>query len=182
MLVYGDYKPYYVDNTADGTAGASLSSQSVRGAYDWIGISADTVSYQHPWAVVKEGKKVWDYLKQIADACIARFMYIDRSGVLLFKSNFTTPIGSSLGLLPKAMSLGSSIQSEVANKVKVSGVYINKQTHVSNAWMIEAAGVNDGNSDGATFNLPIVAGASFPLVAESPDGLDCKYGDTYEGN
>jgi len=182
MLVYGDYKPYYIDNTSDGTSGASLSSQGVRGAYDWIGIDSDTVTYQHPWAVVKEGKKIWDYLKQIGDACIARYLYIDRSGVLVFKSNFTTTIGSSIGTIGKASGISSGTQSLIANKVKVAGVYINKQENVSCVWEANASGVTDENTSGSVFYRTIDSGETFPTATESPDGLECKYGDVYEGD
>ena len=174
MLVYGDYKPYYIDNTSN--------TAEVRGAYDWIGIDADTVTYQHPWSTIDEGDKVWDALNEICDATIARYLYIDRSGVLKYRSNLTTPIGSSLGTVPikSITQVGSGIQSDVANKVKVAGVYINKKNNIETVWQVEASGLESDNDDGSTFTRVIAPGETFPTDTEAPDGYEAKYGDVYE--
>jgi len=181
MLVYGDYKPYFVNDTNDGTVGICDSTDAVLGSYDWIGIDADTVSYQHPWAVVNEGSNVWDYLQQIGDATIARYIYIDRSGVLKYRSTFNTSLPSSLGSIENISAISSSVQSDVANKVKVAGVYINKASAPSCVWQVEASGLENENADGNTFSRSIAAGDYFPTLSEAPDGYEAKYGDAYEG-
>jgi len=181
MLVYGDYKPYFVNNTNDGTVGICDSTDAVLGSYDWIGIDADTVSYQHPWAVVNEGSNVWDYLQQIGDATIARYIYVDRSGVLKYRSTFNTSLPSSLGSIENISAISSSVQSDVANKVKVAGVYINKASAPSCVWQVEASGLENENEDGNTFSRTIAPGYYFPTLSEAPDGYEAKYGDAYEG-
>jgi len=129
---------------------------------------------------VAEGEKIWDYLKNIGDATIARYLYVDRSGVLRFKSNLATAIGSSLGDIGKVMAIGSGVQSEVANKIKVAGVYINKRNNRETVWQVEASNLESDNDDGSTFIRSIAAGGLFPLATEAPDGYEAKYGDVYK--
>jgi hypothetical protein len=185
-LVYGDYKPYFVENTNDGAAGVTPSSSAMLGSYDWIGINAEDISDIHPWARIGIGEKVWDHIKMIGDAGIARYIGIDHSNVLVFKSMLASAVPASLGSLPMPNAIGSGQQDLVANKVKVQGAYFELRDRVETVWQAEASGLkSDASNTGSKFRRTLANGETIPDPDPTLEGAsvyEARYGDITDKN
>jgi hypothetical protein len=179
MLVYGDIKPWYVNNNTQTTGAATNASNAARGVYSWIGIDADAVDYIHPWAVMIEGENVWNKLKELSDACIVRYMILTEDGVLKMRSNFTTGDPAVLGNIGNVNGLATSTFSPAANKIKAQGCKITKRTYTECPWMAEASNLErDTIVIGSKYQRTIPPGGFLPSITESPDGYEARYGDT----
>jgi len=177
-FVYGSYKPYYINNANEGTAGVTTADNAQLGTYDWINVDADDVDYQHPWALVNAGDNVYQRMKEIADASIARYMYVTAGGVLKMRSNFTTGDGSPIETIAKIQSMASGQWSTVANKIKAQGCKITKRPNVECVWEARASNLERDDDAGSVYKKTVAAGGYLPSVAESPDGYEARYGDT----
>ena len=165
MLKYGDHIPWWVLNSNSGTtysaSGVSAIGSEMLGSYDWIGIAAEDVSYQHPWIQAKPGDKVWELLKNMGDAILARGIWLDEANVMRIPSMFGDGLPSSLGSLDMPASLVSGQQDTIANKIKVQGVQIVTYTKDQVLWLAESANI-EPDSGASIFVRTIANGAQFP--------------------
>jgi hypothetical protein len=188
MLVYGDYKPCFVNNINEGTAGICDYTDAASVSYDWIGIDADdvtswggTAANPHPWARIESGDSVWKRLKQIGDAVICRYLCITSDGILKMRSNLATGDSTPTVSISKIQGIGMGHFSPVANKLKAQGCKIDKRPNVEQVWEAEASNLpQDASKSGSKFHATIGAGDYLPDAADSPDGYEARYGDTYK--
>lgn len=179
MLKYGGDVPYWVLNTNDGAAGVSAIGSEIAGTYEYVGIDADDVTYQHPWAWIQQDDNVWDNLKQIGDACGARNILISPGGVLRFRSGITSALPASLGSIEGMDSVGSGQQNIICNKVSVKGCKVIKKPNVECVWQAKAAGIeSDAGTASGEFSRTIPAsGGTLPNVTtDGTTELDATYG------
>lgn len=179
MLKYGEHIPWIVINSNSGTtysgSGISQPGSEMLGTYDWIGIVADDVTYQHPWVQVIPGKKIWDILKNVGDAILARGIWIDESNVMRIPSVFASNLPASLGTLPIPSSLASGQQDTVANRIEVQGVQIVTYDKDQCLWMAESANITP-DSGSSKFVRTIANGAQFPSTSiEGVDEFEAVY-------
>ena len=179
MFIYGEPRPWYVDNPTETTGSATNADNAMRGAYQLIGIDADDVSYVHPWAVMAEGENVWQRLKELADACIVRYMYLTEDGVLRMRSNFVTGDPAITGTIGNIGAIAASTFSPAANKIKAQGCKITKRDYIECPWMAVASNLErDTGVSGSTYRRTVATGGFLPSITESPDGYEARYGDT----
>ena len=180
MLTYGSEKVFDVPTTTEGTAGIISEAIATSGYYYPLGIDAENVSYIHPWAIMTDKDNPWDMIKQLCDASLCRLIHVDSSGVLRFRSSQTSDIDVlATGQIPKAFSMTATTQPLTSNKIVVEGVLIDKQSAVSNVFSaMVALFASSSTFDGsirAWFTQSVAAGATWPPVADYPNGVECLY-------
>jgi len=182
MLKYGADIPWWILNAKSGGAysasGVSQIDSEQLGNYDWVGIDADDVDYVHPWAWIYQDENVWENMKQVADACGARLMAIDPSGVLRFRSVFGSVAGSSLGSITGFDGIGAGQQNMQANKITVKGCEIIKRPNVECVWQAQAAGLpSDAATESSQFTRVIATTGTIPSTAtDGVTEIEAVYG------
>lgn len=174
-LNYGDYKPLIALNTNDGTSAVSQRADGVLTAYQICGAIGDDVSYQHPWAIIPKDANAWEKLKQLAEASIARHLYVTPDGIIKLVTANTAP-ASTLGDISDIASVAAATQAEQANKLKVSGVKIVEKSDIR-VWNLNDSNAlaGDTGAPSGSYQRTTGAGDYFPLLTEAPDGLECAY-------
>jgi len=180
MLTYGGIKTFFVPTTTEGTAGVISEALATSGYYYPLGIDAENASYIHPWAIITDKDNPWDMIKQLCDASLCRLIHIDSSGVLRFRSSQASDIDAlATGKIPKASSMTATTQPLTSNKIIVEGVLIDKQGTMSNVFSaIVALYASSSTFDGsirAWYTQTVAAGATWPPVADYPNGVECLY-------
>jgi len=180
MLKYGGDIPWYVSNTNSGTVYSASSVSEIgsemSSSYDDVGIVADDVSIQHPWVQLEEGDNVWEEVKNVCDAIMARHCFIDASGVMRIPSMLVSALPTSLGTLPLPSQIGTGQQDKTANKIAVNGVKIVELPAYFNLWMAEAAGIEDDSDEDSKFLRTMADGATFPSASiEEVEYYEAKY-------
>jgi len=184
MLTYGEEKHWFVLNSNDGTSGLSSIGSEMSEDYEIIPIDADNVAYIHPWAWIEEGEKVWDNLKEIADAVLARKFYIDSSGILRLRSAFTSALPASSGTIDHVKAVATMQQPLTANKLKVQGAQIEIRPNIQTVWQAVAAGLAvDSGTRGNVFKRTIANGGTFPdQTIDGAAEYEATYGEVFEEN
>jgi len=125
MLTRG-YDPldYFLVNANDGASGVGSADSAATYSYDTVGIDADAVDIEHPYAIVKKGEAVWDHLKKISDASIGYYLGMTPDGTLRFANRYAeagTSTPSNLGTVDDFGGIATSLEIEQANAIKVYG-------------------------------------------------------------
>ncbi len=130
---------WFVLNNNDGIAGTASADDADSATYETIGFDADDAAITHPWAIVLEGDTVWEYIKELAIASIARYYGVDSSGTFIFKPTIDEPADpSSLITLTSAGALTSQLQLQQANKIIIHGITIVKDAASKLVWSAQA--------------------------------------------
>jgi len=142
MLIMGKRsRPYYVENTNEGTSGAVDTDDAEVGSYDYVGFVADQIDYEVEYALIPESDNLWEHLKQLADAGAARYFGLDKSGVFAYRSYITGVDPTKLETLSiKHKQLSTRIELETANKIRVHGVKIQESSNPLVLWIASACG------------------------------------------
>ncbi len=135
---------WFVLNNNDGGSGVESGSDADYAEYDTIGFDVDFVNIIHPWARVEQGGPVWTYLKEIADATVARYMGIDPAGTFRYRTPMATGYEDPTALLTitSPQSIASSIR-EQANKIIVHGIEIVVDTNGRIVWDAQSSRLFD---------------------------------------
>ena len=128
----------YAINGGDGEAGITRPQYSKSFTYDFIGINADVTDVQHPYAVIAKNENIWEHLKQIADACGARYMGMDNAGVLTMKTHLVAVDPTPIETVEVPSSVATQLQSQTANKIVISGVIVSKNVAEELYWQASA--------------------------------------------
>jgi hypothetical protein len=173
MLTFGGVKYFYVQNLNDGSVGVIPSVDSDTGSYAVLGIDAEDVSYQCPWALVKSGESPYEHSKQVSDASICRLYGINQAGVFKYRSNLTSDIAPlSIGSIEKVSQISAVNQPISANKVTVEGVRIEKNAAVNNIWEANSA-ISEQSDYSSGFLIDLAASETWPDTTTYPDGIEC---------
>ncbi|MFA5165406.1 MAG: LamG domain-containing protein [Candidatus Omnitrophota bacterium] len=125
MLTRGyDALDYFLVNATDGASGVGSADSAASYSYDTVGIDADAVDIEHPFAIVKKGEAVWDHLKKISDASIGYYLGMTPDGTLRFANRYAeagTSTPSNLGTVDDFGGIATSLEIEQANAIKVYG-------------------------------------------------------------
>ncbi len=176
MLTYGQYKPWFVLNANDGTSGEIASSLAALGTYSTIGVSAEDVSYTHPWAVVKRDERPWDKIKKLCDATLCRLFLVSPSGYIKYRSDAASSPGATNGDLEYVNAITFSNQPVQANKIKIEGATVNEASGLFVLWNATSglAALNQ-QANGEAFKYTLAAGDYLPPATDYPEGIECKY-------
>ena len=169
MLKYGGDIGWIVINSNSGTtysaSGVSAIGSEMSASYDYVGIVADDVTYQHPWVQVEDGDNIWEEIKNVCDAILARHCFIDASNVMRIPSMLSSALPASLGSLPAAAQIASGQQRVTANKLTVQGVQILEWHKPQTLWMAESANIEDDSDSDGKFSRTLADGETFPSIA-----------------
>jgi hypothetical protein len=122
MLVYGDgNSQIYFANPTEGDAGVSYPSYGASLTYNACGVNADSIAVRNPYSIVPKNSNVWDHVKQIADACGARYMGMDKAGVLTMKTHLVDDDPTPVDTVDVPSSVATQLEDAAANKIVVQG-------------------------------------------------------------
>lgn len=130
--------------------------------YDTCGFICEQVTIEHPWYVVSNNVKIWNFIKELAVACFARYVGMDEAGCFTFKSQYDSETDPDiLDTINIASSLSIAKEDIKCNKLIIKGAYIIKQQEETVVWRGEASSVFD-ESNGQKLNVSVLNGAYFP--------------------
>lgn len=170
----------YVVNTNSPDPGDYIDTDGI--AYediDYVGIDGEDMDVLHPWVLIKEQSSLWEEVKSIGDASVARYLGMDKAGTLRFRSSISGTDPSTLETVDAPMSLATTLESEKANRIIVHGVKIEKSSYPQILWIWTASRANDSDSDEGDILAVSIGGISptyYPATG-SGEELWAKYGD-----
>jgi len=164
MLIRGiDPIDYAVINDADGTSGSGSADNAAVEYYDTVAIDADAVDIVHPYAMLAKNTTPWTALKKIGDASIARYIGMTPDGVFHFDAAINEADPSVMADIEDVGAIGTSLEIQSANSIKVYGAIIEKETAVSEIWNIKNVSGIVTDSGGSPKN-PILNGAYLSIA------------------
>jgi hypothetical protein len=168
----------YVENADTSSISSFLDTDQIATEdIDYVGIDGEDMDVLHPWVLIKEESSLWDEVKSIGDASVARYLGMDKAGTLRFRSAISGTDPTALETISSPMSLATSLEAEKANRIVVHGVKIQKSTAQQILWLWTASRVNDDDADeGDIIGVSITSGGYYP-AAGSGDQLWAKYGE-----
>ena len=174
MLTVGGVKYFYAQNTNDGAAGVISYRDAMTTSYKTIGIDAEDVAYQHPWAIVKTGETAYEHSKQMSDATICRNYGVNQSGVFKYRSHLASDISPlPIGSIGKTSSISATNQPLSANKIVCEGVRLEVSTfREDNTWQASTA-IMDMSESESFFRVELANGEVWPDPVDHPEGLEC---------
>jgi hypothetical protein len=176
----------FVVNGAVGEAGISRPQYGIISEYDYCGINADEIDVLHPYVFIEKNKSAWDQLKQVADACGARYLGMDKAGVLTMKTHLVDDDPTPVDTVDVPSSVATQLEDAAANKITVSGVRIRGGSGVDGevatgetelfwrASTCEEFKVLPYTDRDGKFKYPITTDTSFP---QGGGFVDAKFGE-----
>jgi hypothetical protein len=129
MLVRGiDPIGYNLVNSSDATTGTGNADNAATYLYDTVAVDTESVDLAHPYALVKKGESPWSHLKNISEALIPRQLGMTSDGVLKITTGYNETDPPVLGDITNVASVGTTLEVDATNSIKVTGVLINKET------------------------------------------------------
>jgi hypothetical protein len=170
LIQNGQALNWFVLNSADGTAGTISADSAMSSLYNIFGYDVDDAAITHPWALVKQGTSIWNYLSQIADATAARYLGCDACGTIKFRTPFKAGYADPASLLTivTTQNIDSNLTLNQANKVLIHGVKILKDAKVTQIWSAEKTSFFARDSNGYLYES-IANGATWPDPATYGD-------------
>jgi hypothetical protein len=182
MLVQNDQAlEWFVPNDNDGASGEDSADDADSAVFDTVGFDVEDAMIVHPFAVVEQGTKIWDYLTNIADATAARYFGFDACGTLKYRTPFKTGYAdpSTLTTIDSVVSVDSMMTIEQANKIIIHGVRIVKEQATSEVWSALKSSFFDRDANGyvyetvldtSTWPAPNIYGEFWAKYEEGPKG------------
>jgi hypothetical protein len=175
LLVYGKKIPEAIAlNSNDGTSGVSLARDAMEENFHRIGIEADQVDIEHPWARLEQGDKIWDHIKAMGLACASYYNGIGPAGQYIF----TAVLGEDGDpmeeeTLTEFRNISSSINNFSPNKIIGNAVRITIDSGAMTWWSAVATGDFDFETGNGEYAL---AGSYWPSRSDFGEYF-AKWGD-----
>lgn len=167
---------YFVLNTTVGNGTYIEADDYATDSFAVMGINAETVDFTHPWLFIEEGERVWDNLTAIGDASAPRYMGLDAAGVLTLKAVLSTA-GEPTSLFDVDEHMGNiNVNANIAtaNRIIISGVYIQELTDVTLIFQATGSSLADVNE--TDIQIAVLNNELFPLPSTFGD-FWAKYGE-----
>jgi hypothetical protein len=178
MLVQNDAAfDWFVLNNNDGTAGTSSADDADSSMFDTCGYDVDDAMIVHPWAIVSKGIAVSDYIQKISAATVARYMGFDACGTLKYRTPLKAAYADPTPIftVSQTRSVDSVMDILQANKIKIHGVIIVKESAKKLVWSAQDSGLFDVDDNGFLY-ITVANGATWPSPTIYGE-LWCKYSD-----
>lgn len=163
MLTRGiDPIDYFLLNATDGSSGSGSADSAATYLYDTVAFDFDTVAVTHPYYLVEKGDSPLDHLQDIADASIARGLFVTEDGVLKMPVAYNETNAANLGDIEDAGEISTQLDNTAENSVEVHGVVIVKETQ--ERILFDGSGVGLVTDSGGKILHPIANGAEMAIA------------------
>lgn len=168
---------WFAPNDNEGSSGIESADDADESTYDEVGFDVDSVAITHPWAVVDHEKIIWEEMKEIGIASIARYLGMDECGTFRFRSNLATgwEEATELETLTNPVVIDTQISPFRANRLIGHGVKVVEYDYERVVWSLEDAQFVARDEQGFA-NEAIANGGTYPDEATMGE-LWAPYGE-----
>jgi len=173
MLTRGiDSADYFLINSADGASGIGSADSAATYLYDTVAIDTEEVTLSHPYAIINKGDTVWEHIKDIGDATLARYIGMTADGVFKYATAYNETDPTALGAITDVSGISTGLDSNEVNSIKVEGMVIDKATENVVLWDGTGSLLRDA---GGKVRHPIASGAS--LSVNGATTIEARYSE-----
>jgi len=180
-LIVGDRAlNYFVANDNTGASGIEAATDADYDSYDTIGFDVQSVAITHPWRRVEANESLWDYVKDLSNATVAR-SGLNSAGTFRYRSRLSSDYSDPvpMGTLTETMGVAVETETQEANRVVVHGANFVKHGGTKIMWDAQASNVWALSTEN-TLSESVSTGVTWPSTASYGNEFIAKYGESGE--